>query len=678
MKKLNLLLSLILTVILFSGNAFAVEVGMEWQDGSNEITINYGDSVSFEANAGSIKMPLSVSLVLMNENILHVYEDFDNYYDYLYGNKYLVTKDHYKNARDYVIHIEATDGIGDTKINELILHVFEAKKDDNGEVIINNPPVVNDIITTEDNGLFSFEIIASDADGDEIKEYESRVVAKGVEYSAFCENNICIFDSKDPTNDGFETIRFDDEAIVKARAYDGKNWGNWYEESLVIDNRDTVAEEEGRHTPVLDEITDKEIFENSALIFNVGASDEDNDIVLLDANGLPEGASFENGVFNWKPDYNAVQHGGIIDGVLRFISLGILGDEPSSNFEVNFYVVDNRGNYDIEKVKIKVKDINRLPALEVSDISVNEGELVKVIPEVSDPDNDKIKLIFSAPLNSNGEWQTDFNDAGTYIITVTADDSYNGIVRKNLNINVADLNRAPVIDSISGIREVFEGDLVELVVNAHDDDNDGLRYSTDSNLFSQNGNIFRWKTEIGNKGTYSVNFQVEDGKNGIDSENVNIIVKEKINNVPAAEIIKPEKDLTVNVGDSAEFIGRGEDSDGSIEEYNWIMNGVKVSDKDRFTYTFDKEGTHIVEFSVKDNRGKWSETDSVSIKVEREIIILNSAPVIESVSGAREVFAGDVVELVVNARDTDNDDLTYGITGNLFSQSESRFTWRTS
>ena len=678
MKKLNILLSLILTVILFSGNALAVEVGMEWQDGSNEITINYGDSVSFEANAGSIKMPLSVSLVLMNENILHVYEDFDNYYDYLYGNKYLVTKDHYKNAGDYVIHIEAVDGIGDTKINELILHVLEAEKDDKGEVIINNFPIVNDIIITENDGLFSFEIIASDVDGDEIKEYESRVVAKGVEYSAFCENNICVFNSRDPTNDGFEVIRFDDEAVVKARAYDGKNWGNWYEESLIIDNRDAVVEEAGRHAPVLDPISDREVFENSALIFGVTASDEDNDILLVDVNGLPEGASFENNVFNWKPDYNAVVHGGIIDGVLRFISFGILGSEPSSNLEVNFYVVDNRGNYDIEKVKIKVKDVNRLPILEVSNINVNEGELVKVIPVVSDVDNDKVKVTFSAPLNSNGEWQTGFESAGDYVITVTADDSYNGIVQKNINLNVNDVNRVPVIDSISGVREVFEGDLVELTVNAHDDDKDGLKYSTDSNLFSQSGDIFRWQTEIGNKGSYSANFIVEDGKNGRDSESVNIIVKEKINLAPTAVIVKPEKDLNIKVGNSVEFIGRGEDSDGNITEYKWTINGEKVSDKDRFTYVFEIESTHLVEFFVKDNRGKWSNPDNVSVKVEMEIIILNNAPVINNIDSAREVFAGDIVELIVNARDVDNDELIYSITGNLFSQNGNKFTWRTS
>ncbi len=645
MKKLNLLLSLVLALILFSGNTLAVEVGMEWQDGSKEITINDGDSASFEANAGSVKMPLSVKIVLMNENVLYTYEDFDNYYDYLYGNKYLTTKEHYKNPGDYVVHLESTDGRGDTKISELILHVLEAEKDDEGEIIVNNPPVVNDIIINENEGLFAFQIIASDADGDEITSYESRVVAKGVEYSAFCEGNICSFNSRDPTNDGVEFINFDDDAVVKARAYDGKNWGEWYEEGFVIDNRAIVEEETGRHTPVLDEIGDKEINENSALIFRVSASDEDNDILLLNANGLPEGASFENGFFNWKPGYDVVGHAGIINGILRFISFGVLGSEPSSDFEVNFYVVDSRGNYDIEKVKIKVKDVNRLPALEVGDVNVDEGELARVasIFSVSDPDNDNIKISFSALLDDNGEWQTGFEDAGAYVVTVTADDSYNGVVKKNINVNVADINRVPVIDRIDGAREVFEGDVVQLIVNAHDPDGDGLIYSSDNRLFSQNGNIFRWQTETGNKGSYSVNFAVEDGKDGRDSRSLVIVVKEKINNAPNAVIVKPDRDLTVNTGDSVEFIGRGEDSDGSITEYKWMINNEKVSDKDRFTYVFDRESTHKVEFLVKDNNHKWSEPDSVSINVEKEIIILNSAPVIDSVTGVREVFAGEVI-----------------------------------
>ena len=655
----------------FATSVNAVTSGLVWQDGSKEITINEGDSLKFQVDVGSFSRPLTINLFLMNDEYEYIYEKDLVVNDYIFGDLYLVAKEHYKTAGDYTVYLEVTDGRQDFQIQTLDLHVLANQ-------VINNYPVVTDIVVNENKGLFSFEVIASDADGDEIKDYESRVVSKGIEYSAFCEDNVCTFNSRDPTNDGFEFIESDDNAVVKARAYDGKNWGDWYEERFVIDNKEIVAEGED-HEPVLDLIGNREVFEDTELRFTVTTKDEDNDVFAVSADNLPSGASFKNSVFAWKPGYEVVGHGGLMNGILKFISLGMLGNEPSSDFEVTFTVIDSKGNYDLEKIKVKVKDLNMIPTLDAFNVNVKEGELAKVETFVSDQDNDKVKVTFSAPLDSNGEWQTEFTDSGIYVVTVTADDSYNGVVTKNININVADVNRAPVIDSIDGIREVFEGELIELTVNAHDDDNDSLLYSVGSNLFSKNRNVFSWQTNIGDEGTYSlINFAVEDGKGGRDIGSLSIVVKEKINIAPTAEIVKPERDLTVNTGDSVEFIGSGEDSDGFIAEYKWLINGEKVSGEDKFTYIFEKENTHKVEFLVKDNRDKWSEPDSVNIKVEKKIIILNSAPVIDSIDGIREVFAGDLIELTVNAHDDDNDELTYSITGNKFSQSGNRFTWRTS
>ncbi len=675
MKKLLMIIMALIFAASFANFAASVNAvtsGLAWQDGSKEITINDGDSLKFQVDVGSFNRPLTIDLFLMNDNHEFIYERDLVVNDYIFGDLYLVTKEHYEKSGDYKIYLEVKDGRNDFQIQTLDLHVLASNTD-----VVNNLPVVTDIIINENKGLFSFEVVASDADRDEIKDYESRVVSKGVEYSAFCEGNVCTFNSRDPTNDGFEFIESDDNAVVKARAYDGKNWGNWYEEKFVIDNKDIVAEGED-HEPVLDLIGNREVFENTELRFTVTTKDEDNDVFAVNAENLPSGASFKNSVFAWKPGYEVVGHGGIINGILKFISFGMLGNEPSSDFEVTFTVIDSKGNYDLEKIKIKVNDINRLPTLDAFNVNVNEGDLVKVKTFTSDPDNDKVKVTFSSPLNNNGEWQTGFADSGIYVVTVTADDSYNGVVTKNINVNVADVNRAPLIDNIEGAREVFEGDLVKFRVNAHDDDFDALLYSVDSNLFSKFANDFRWQTNIGDAGTYSLNFAVDDGKNGKDSENLVLIVKEKINLAPAAEILKPKNDLTIFTGDSLEFVGRGEDSDGTIEEYKWLINGEEVSNEDKFTFTFNKESNHKVEFLVKDNRDKWSDPDSVNVKVEKKIIILNNAPVIDDVAGAKEVFAGDVVELTVKAHDVDSDDLTYSITGNKFSQSGNKFIWRTS
>jgi len=50
---------------------------------------------------------------------------------------------------------------------------------------------------------------------------------------------------------------------------------------------------------------------------------------------------------------------------------------------------------------------NQPPVLNnIADVVVNEGELVKINPTATDPDNDPLTFSYTPPLNINGEWQT--------------------------------------------------------------------------------------------------------------------------------------------------------------------------------------------------------------------------------------------------------------------------------
>ncbi len=55
--------------------------------------------------------------------------------------------------------------------------------------------------------------------------------------------------------------------------------------------------------PVLNPIGDKEVNEGEELSFEVTATDENGDELTYSAEGLPEGAVFEEGVFTWTPSY---------------------------------------------------------------------------------------------------------------------------------------------------------------------------------------------------------------------------------------------------------------------------------------------------------------------------------------------------------------------------------------
>lgn len=71
-------------------------------------------------------------------------------------------------------------------------------------------------------------------------------------------------------------------------------------------------------------------------------------------------------------------------------------------------------------------------------------------------------------------------------------------------------NTAPVLESISNIT-INETDYANITANATDTDNENLSYSINDSRFSQNNNLFSWKTNTSDSGTLIVNISVSDG-----------------------------------------------------------------------------------------------------------------------------------------------------------------------
>ncbi|MFC1800549.1 OmpL47-type beta-barrel domain-containing protein, partial [Nanoarchaeota archaeon] len=69
----------------------------------------------------------------------------------------------------------------------------------------------------------------------------------------------------------------------------------------------------------------------------------------------------------------------------------------------------------------------------VYDITVNEGDTVRIDPESFDPNGDLVTFTISNPVGNDGVWQTTESDDGDYQVTVTASD---GLVNSTKTINV--------------------------------------------------------------------------------------------------------------------------------------------------------------------------------------------------------------------------------------------------
>ena len=95
-----------------------------------------------------------------------------------------------------------------------------------------------------------------------------------------------------------------------------------------------------------------------------------------------------------------------------------------------------------KQVIIRIKPLNNPPVISgLDDIVVEEGEVIKLEPKVTDEDGDDVKITYSGWMTSS-TYKTTYDDAGTYSVTVTATDGKD-TTTKRIKITVVNVNRPP-------------------------------------------------------------------------------------------------------------------------------------------------------------------------------------------------------------------------------------------
>lgn len=160
-------------------------------------------------------------------------------------------------------------------------------------------------------------------------------------------------------------------------------------------------------------------------------------------------------------------------------------------------------------------------------LTVTEGDLVKLNVKATDADGDPLEYTFTAPLNSEGKWQTRTGDAGAYYPEITVSDGKTEVLKK-VKIVVEPKNNKPVLQFIPDI-EVNEGDVVTIRPRATDADGDDLTYSY-SGWMEDSTKV----TDFNDQGEHTVVVTVTDGISTVSQE-VTVTVKD-VNRAPEVEI----------------------------------------------------------------------------------------------------------------------------------------------
>ena len=133
-------------------------------------------------------------------------------------------------------------------------------------------------------------------------------------------------------------------------------------------------------------------------------------------------------------------------------------------------------------------------------------------------------------------------------------------------------------------------------------------------------------------------------------------------NLPPTATIDSVAPNPAELGQTINFTGHGQDSDGSITAYNWESSiDGNLSNANFFSTNALSEGVHTIFFEVQDNQGAWSQAVS-------EVLTAGEVP----------------VEIIVDNRDIDTSEIgTWQVSGgsnpysvdSVWSRDGGIFTW---
>lgn len=222
------------------------------------------------------------------------------------------------------------------------------------------------------------------------------------------------------------------------------------------------------------------------------------------------------------------------------VTFEVSGFMDELTYETNF---DDAGDYTVvitasdgsrttvKEIDLSILEKNRPPVVQpVEEITVQETETVTLDLNVDDPDGDAIEINYPVLFDDEGVWETQKGDAGMYELEAVVSDGGNDVTVP-ISIVVEKLNVPPTLEPI-GLIIVDEGDIIDLDIEAYDEDGDDVTVTISGFMTEE-----VYQTDYDDAGEYSVLVQVADEKHVVE-ENVSII----INNVNRPPVFKlPEE-----------------------------------------------------------------------------------------------------------------------------------------
>lgn len=271
------------------------------------------------------------------------------------------------------------------------------------------------------------------------------------------------------------------------------------------------------------------------------------------------------------------------------------GEEETEEVEEEV-VVEEEVTIDMEEAEEETEEVEE----DVLMFYVNENEAIQLNVNIIDPDNDDVTYEFTAPLDENGEWQTNYGDAGEYYVTLTATDMVH-TVTQDILIIVNRVNVAPEIESVEDMYYA-EGDVIEFEAVVSDPNNDAVTVTVSEPLAS---GIF--VSDHTSAGDYTITVLASDGE--LETEISFLLSISDVNELPVLSGYDDE--ITVNEGETVTIEPEVSDLDG--DEITITISDPVGSDGVWAT-SYTDNGEYSITITAYD--GKDTVSDTIDLIVE--------------------------------------------------------------
>ncbi|MEM7813796.1 MAG: tandem-95 repeat protein [Candidatus Aenigmatarchaeota archaeon] len=459
-------------------------------------------------------------------------------------------------------------------------------------VDVNRDPVITStpVTTGTENVLYTYDVDAMDPDGDAVM-YALSVAPAGM-----------TIDSASGLIEWTPDYEQAGDHNVTVEVTDGR--------SGVATQSWTIAVANVNRAPVWVEVpTDQVIDEDTALSYDVNATDPDGDALLYSLN--------DTSVFNIDED-------------------GLITGTPPANWNGVMYLTITASDGDLSvsaDIRVTVSPVNDAPSttgIPGQTIAEDSGTTPVAIGGYFD-DVDGDPLTFSILAENPAEVDCeivgdvlemtpspDWNGAAA--CTVRADDGNGGTVDAPVDITVTPVNDAPVWASPipdQNVDEDFGNAVVVADLNtlAFDVDGDTLEFSIVSENTAEvdcdiEGVRLEMNSVLNWNGVAGCTVRADDGNGGTADDSFYINVN-PVNDAPVAEIASPPDFSTFEPGEMIDFMGTGADvEDGSLggDSLVWTSsidgnfgNGTSVS------ISTLSLGAHTITLTARDSGGATGE-----------------------------------------------------------------------